>query len=547
MGIISFEGGTFMILQQHSFFKKKRISLPVVFIGFVSLSLLITLSITIFSFTQTQKKSLIDNTLMTNYSNAILISQSMDILFESMQESLNYAANVIGDSDELLNAKNLENQLELIRHSSNYFNSLAVINKEGLFIKTSPKSIATQGTYVTSNEMLKALKFQRPYISEVYTTKTTKRRIVYIRQPISNKKGEYQGIIGGTVYLQEANIINKMFGSQLKKDNPSYFYIVDSTGKLIYHPEQDLIGVDISSTYIIQQLQEGKNGKQEYVDDQGTKSLVGFTKSHSTDWGIVVASPTENIYKQLENHVTVLITKILFPILLLMLIVMWFARHLARPFVILADSIQQLEEGNIHIPDLRSHWNREADVLTRTVEGAIRSFQRQHDQLLYEAKTDVLTGLTNRRIFEETIVQWVDQQHPFAILMIDIDHFKAINDTYGHQTGDIVLQKVSSVILQQVGAGDVCSRFGGEEFVVMLSNANSRTAFLMGEQIRIAIQQTDMSLEYPVTASVGVAVYPLHAINSTQLFHLADTALYQAKAEGRNKTVVIQILNREQK
>lgn len=535
-----------MILRNITFFKKKRISLPVIFIGFVSLSLLITLSITIFSFTQTQKKSLIDNTLMLNYSNATQMSQSMDILFESMQSSLKYAANMIGDTGELLDVNNLGDQLELIRHSSNYFNSLAVINKNGLVSNISPKSIGTQGTYVTSNEMLKALNSQRPYISEVYTTKTTKRRIVFISEPIFNSKGEYQGIIGGSVYLQEANIINKMFGSQLIKDDPSYFYIVDSTGKLLYHPEKDLIGVDISSNHIIKQLEQGKSGTQEYVDRQGLKSLAGYIKSPATDWGIVVVSPTDNIYRQLENHVKVLITNILFPILLLMLIVMWIARHLARPFVILADSIQQLEEGNIDIPDLHSHWNREADVLTRTVVGAIRSFQRQHDQLVHEAKTDVLTGLTNRRMFEETIQQWVDEEHPFAILVIDIDHFKVINDSYGHQTGDIVLQKVSSIIVQQVTEDDICSRFGGEEFVVMLSNANSRTAFLMGEQIRVAIQQADMSLDHPITISVGGAVYPFHATSATEVFHLADTALYQAKEEGRNKTVVIQNLNREQ-
>lgn len=520
--------------------------MPVIFIGFVSLSLLITLTITIFSFTQTQKKSLIDNTLMSNYSNASQMSQTMDILFESMQSSLKYAASVIGDNGELFNGNNLDNQLELIRHSSNYFNSIAVINKDALVHTISPQSIGTQGTYVTSNEILKALNTQGPYISEVYTTKSTKRRIVFISEPIFNTKGEYEGIIGGTVYLQETNIINKMFGSQLKKDDPSYFYIVDSTGKLLYHPEKDLIGADVSSNHIIKQLEEGKSGTQEYVDLKGMKSLVGFIKSPSTDWGIVVVSPTNNIYEQLENHVKVLIMNILFPILLLMLVVMWIARHLARPFVILANSIQQLEEGNIDIPDLHSHWNREADVLTRTVVGAIRSFQRQHDHLVHQAKTDVLTGLTNRRMFEETIQQWVDEKRPFSILIIDIDHFKVVNDTYGHQTGDIVLQKVSSIIVSQVSTRDVCSRFGGEEFVVLLANANSRTAFLMGEQIRIAIQQADMLLDHPVTVSVGIAVYPFHATSSTELFHLADTALYQSKEEGRNQTVVIQILNMEQ-
>ncbi|MNJ43923.1 putative diguanylate cyclase YcdT [compost metagenome] len=238
-----------------------------------------------------------------------------------------------------------------------------------------------------------------------------------------------------------------------------------------------------------------------------------------------------------------LLLKILLPLLILLLIVIWIARQLARPFVILADSIQKLEEGNIEAPELGSHWNREADVLTRTVMTTIRNFQRQHEQLVYEANTDVLTGLTNRRMFEETIQDWVDQSHHFAILVIDIDRFKQINDSYGHQIGDVVLQEVASIIMQQVTPEDVCSRFGGEEFVVLLSNSDLHTAYLKGEQIRMAVEQAKISTERSVTVSIGIAVCPFHATVSTELFHLADSALYQAKEEGRNRTVMIQLLD----
>lgn len=534
-----------MVQQHESFLRKKRISLPFVFVGFVSLSLLITISIAIVSFTQTQKKSLIDNTLTLNYSNAMQLSQAMDSLFLSMQSSLKYAAHVIGNVNQPLENNDLENKLELIRNSSNYFNSIAVIDKDGMVRGISPTTIGTQGTHITSEEGHKAIALQKPYISEVYTTNTTKRIIVFVSEPIFDPHGEYKGMISGTVYLQENNIINQIFGSQLNKGDNSYFYIVDSSGKLLYHPEKDLIGTDISSTEIVQQLQKGISGKDLYYNLNSVESLAGYTNTPSTDWGVVVVSPTENIYSQLQVHIKVLLLKILLPLLILLLIVIWIARHLARPFVILADSIQKLEEGNIEVPELGSHWNREADVLTRTVITTVRSFQRQHEQLVHEANTDVLTGLTNRRMFEESIQDWVDQSRHFAILVIDIDHFKQINDSYGHQMGDVVLQEVASIIMQQVTPEDVCSRFGGEEFVVLLSNSDLHTAYLKAEQIRMAIEHAKVSTDQSVTVSIGIAVCPFHATVSTELFHLADSALYQAKEEGRNRTVMIQLLDVE--
>ncbi|MNB88239.1 putative diguanylate cyclase YcdT [compost metagenome] len=532
-----------MITHNHSLQTRKRVSLSAVLIGFVGLSLLLTLTIAIISSTQTQKQSLMNNTLELNYSTAVQMSQTMDSLFESMQSSLSYAADTIGQSGGSIRDDELEFRLELVRNSSSYFNSLMVADQTGLVRSVSPKSIGTAGSYITSEEGLTALKSREPFISEVYTTPKTKRRIILVSEPIFDRNGEYRGLIGGTVYLQDKNILNQIFGSQIKKDGTSYFYIVDSKGHLLYHPDKARIGMDISAVSVVQQLMKNHEGKGQYINLSGVDLLAGYAKIPSTNWGLVVVSPTQIIYDQLYRHVKLLLLYTSLPLLVLILIVVWAAHQLAKPFVVLANLVQQFEEGGVELPERREHWNREADLLTRTVVGALRNFQRQNDQLSQEAKTDMLTGLSNRRTFEDTIQSWADQHIAFAILVLDIDRFKIINDTYGHQAGDLVLRQVAAIIREEVAPQDLSTRFGGEEFVVLLQGADGDEAYLKAEQIRLAVERASMPVEHTVTVSIGIAIYPLHASVPTELFHLADNALYRAKAEGRNRTVLIQALD----
>ncbi|WP_052098829.1 sensor domain-containing diguanylate cyclase [Paenibacillus stellifer] len=301
--------------------------------------------------------------------------------------------------------------------------------------------------------------------------------------------------------------------------------------------------MDISAVSVVQQLMKDHEGKGQYINLSGVDLLAGYAKIPSTHWGLVVVSPTQIIYDQLYRHVKLLLLYTSLPLLVLILIVVWAAHQLAKPFVVLANLVQQFEEGGVELPERREHWNREADLLTRTVVGALRNFQRQNDQLSQEANTDMLTGLSNRRTFEDTIQSWADQHIAFAILVLDIDRFKFINDTYGHQAGDLVLRQVAAIIREEVAPQDLSSRFGGEEFVVLLQGAHGDEAYLKAEQIRLAVERASMPVDHTVTVSIGIAIYPLHASVPTELFHLADNALYQAKAEGRNRTVLIQALD----
>jgi diguanylate cyclase (GGDEF)-like protein len=137
---------------------------------------------------------------------------------------------------------------------------------------------------------------------------------------------------------------------------------------------------------------------------------------------------------------------------------------------------------------------------------------------------------------------------PFCVLMMDLDHFKAVNDTHGHLVGSQTLEEVGALITRALRAGDVAARFGGEEFAAFLLNADCAQGLVAAERVRAAVEshhfpafrrgaaaETGETLR--ITISVGVAAYPVDARDPIELIELADTALYRAKNLGRNRVV----------
>lgn len=163
-------------------------------------------------------------------------------------------------------------------------------------------------------------------------------------------------------------------------------------------------------------------------------------------------------------------------------------------------------------------------------------------ELAEMATRDPLTGLLNRRelsrLLEEELERAKRYQRPLAILWIDFDHFKDINDTYGHAAGDSVLKSASKLLQDRVRSVDWVGRFGGEEFVIVLPEMDVAEAKETAERLRYLISTVPQPLgngdSVPLTVSVGVAVYPSHGLTAAQLRAAADRAMYRAKDRGRN-------------
>jgi two-component system, cell cycle response regulator len=157
------------------------------------------------------------------------------------------------------------------------------------------------------------------------------------------------------------------------------------------------------------------------------------------------------------------------------------------------------------------------------------------------ANTDILTGLPNRRYALARLEQEWDAAQRYnrslSVLMLDLDHFKSVNDTLGHDAGDIVLAHAAKLIKATARTSDVACRLGGEEFLVIATNTDGATAILLAERIRSAIQThqpTELRLIRPVTISIGVAGSVGSKPGWKELIKLADQALYKVKAGCRN-------------
>jgi diguanylate cyclase (GGDEF)-like protein len=188
-----------------------------------------------------------------------------------------------------------------------------------------------------------------------------------------------------------------------------------------------------------------------------------------------------------------------------------------------------------------------ASLRTKALQDELRQKNSQLEELLEKvnnmAITDPLTGLFNRRRFSEVLSSEFERAKrydtPFSLAMLDIDFFKKVNDTYGHDVGDTVLKGVAGVLLNSLRKIDTAARFGGEEFMVILPNTEKANAVIVAERIRQSIEQATFSgVDRPVTASIGIASMPDSGIDQEdKVIRCADIALYQAKQTGRNRVL----------
>ena len=175
-----------------------------------------------------------------------------------------------------------------------------------------------------------------------------------------------------------------------------------------------------------------------------------------------------------------------------------------------------------------------------------------NETLLRFAFTDFLTGLKTRGYFEQQLDMELARAErrgtPVAVLMIDIDHFKRLNDAHGHHAGDIVLRDVAAILTHDLREIDIAARYGGEEFILLLPETDLQGAKLVAQRLRSAVEQasfltgTSANPEH-VTISIGVALFPEEARFKGDLLEAADAALYEAKAQGRNRVVLYSEIN----
>ena len=249
----------------------------------------------------------------------------------------------------------------------------------------------------------------------------------------------------------------------------------------------------------------------------------------------------DHYINQFKTYVLMLITVVVATFLF----TVWWNHHvMTRPIMAISRAVSHFSKNNLE-EKIAIKTNDELGVLADDINHMAASLTSMHEKLEKSANIDPLTGALNRRTMDSIYSHEIEtarrNKKMMAVAVLDIDHFKKINDSYGHHAGDHVLVEVSNLIKKHLRQSDYSFRIGGEEFMLLLSSDSVNDSLTTVERIRLAIAKTPIMHEQhsiTVTASIGVSHFPHDGENQDALGKLADTALYMAKETGRNRTIV---------
>lgn len=505
-------------------------------------SIVITLANSLYATWRVQRDLLINTTLESNRVYATKLAATTEIYFQMAQSQLAYSAKMLsgGFADDAA----LQQEVDRLREQTSSFNSVVIVDAQGWVRAISPESLMLEGMHLTTPVARQALTERKPIISQPAIS-AANNLMVFISWPIWSTTGSYLGYVGGTVYLKKKSILNALLGEQFYRDGSS-LYVVDDQNQVLYHQNAKLVGKTIAPLISAETRRQHSNGYQQ-IGGQGEESmLAGYATVPASGWTILALKPTQTTLQPLTG----LVLKVLehsVPFALLTLLAAWLlARLIALPLWQLARKASQMDTPGVskEINTIQS-WYFEAAQIKRALLAGIGLLQSKIGRLKFEVQTDPLTQLLNRRGLSAVLEYFLTTRQPFAVLAVDIDHFKRVNDTFGHDVGDEVIIRIARELEQSSRQTDVVCRNGGEEFLMILPGANTDTALKIAEQARQRIAQLDISTVGSVSISLGVALWQPDNGSMEQVFKSADDALYQAKKAGRNCVVRAAAAQRE--
>ncbi|MBP1966902.1 sensor domain-containing diguanylate cyclase [Paenibacillus aceris] len=439
---------------------------------------------------------------------------------------------------------------DLKREFQNYagvnseFDTLNFVEKDGVINAGDDSFI-----YVGDRPFFKYALEKRSFISGVDISRETGKPIITFSAPVLGDQNEFKGVVMGVITLDRLNMLMK----QLSFGETGEVYVLDAKGQIVTASGN----TNVSSTSpnppmtseIIQRAKTGSTSSAVYTGFHGEKVFGQYQWSTGKNW-IVVGEITQKEVFQKLNQLSITIIVISFIALIVsILAAITIASRIERPIRYLLRATQHIRKGNYHYQidadEIRSA-PVELRLLVNTFNLMSEKLKTTISLLEVSALVDQLTDIPNRRYMmsegNEQLKACIAAGYTCSVMMMDIDHFKKVNDTYGHLVGDRVLQQVATLLKQLAGNHTVVARYGGEEFILLCLRKNAEESARLAEEIRARVEMEpykDDKVTVQLTVSIGAAEFSPKLEFGTMVLEdmisRADHALYRAKTAGRNR------------
>lgn len=561
--------------------------LPINIITLVSIPL-ITLGITIYAYLnntlqEESKKSMESLTsAQTNHLTNIIESETLQTIVMSNQESLINLLELrnkdpYGEFDKLNGWKEAKSYLVSSAKEATLVHDYYVIDKSGIIILDAEKERNAEGISIRNDGYFQDLFNDSDPITGVFEPRGGFGNTVVIRQPITGSKREVLGVLVKTLDLNA--LTRKILGTKLGRNG--YFYLVDSKGLVIAHPEVEKIGNMSENEEILKILKDFSKIDMNKVNIgtynyNGSEKFMAYKVIPLLNWVVIASQEMYEVKEPAVVTFAIIVAATLLLLVIAIFISLKISKSITKPIELLMNTMDRATDGDLGVKcelttrdelgNLSNSFNimidrlslsyQEQTALYEQLSAAEEELRAQYDELQssqevlrknsekleYVAYYDSLTQLPNRNSFmdklEYQLMEAKEKGNRCAVIFIDLDNFKNINDTLGHDYGDMLIREIANRLIHIKAEEDIIYRFGGDEFAILRTTeqSSSEVKEFSKKILSIINESYNLGGRYIyISGSIGVAMYPDDGDSTKVLLKNADTAMYRAKELGKNR------------
>ena len=435
---------------------------------------------------------------------------------------------------------------EFFSHFESTYSTFHVADADGQVV-CNAKGMKTAFSIADRQDFKDAMSSHQFVVGDINSSRATGLTSVMFRYPITNDAGNVFAVITAQTSTEQFDKV----ALPIQLPQNAVLMVLDRGDKIVVRKPvvKDWIGKDLPNGPLLRSLRASDEGLTETEGADGIKriySTVRVDAQAGRGMRVVVGFPISIIKGEIKRHFYQSMA-ITLGLLAFLLAVAWFAVDaiVLRKVKILVGTLEEVRSREA-AADRRTAGSDRRTNAGSSIDETAAEIERMLKHLREDSIRDSLTSLHNRRYLTEVLSRELTKAHKkgrtIGVISADLDHFKRINDTFGHDIGDKVLVAAANILSQSIRGSDIVCRVGGEEFTMILPGASLDATRIRAEGIREAIAGLDIEYQGghigPITVSLGVTIFPDGGTDFESLLRGADRALYQAKHSGRNRVAI---------